>query len=385
MSNILLHSNAPWAASGYGQQTKLFAPRLRDLGHHVAISAFSGLSGSILGWDGMTVYPSDERYGNRMLPDYADQEDADLVLTLMDVWVLDAKKLGKLPLACWVPIDHQPMPIRVLEFFRDSGARPIAMSRFGERMLTDSDLTSLYVPHGIETEVFRPRRDVFKKTRARMGVAEDAFVVGMVAANKGNAPSRKGFPEAMQAFALLLKDHPDAQLYMHTEPAGYQSGVPIGRLMETCGVPEESVFFTNPVHVELGMKPEQMATMYSAFDVLLNPSYGEGFGIPIVEAQSCGVPVIVTDCTAMTELCGAGWLVEGDPWYNPGHGAFFARPSVEGIHQALLSARDARDDADLRAKARKFALQYDADLVTEQFWRPALTQLLPSNVLLPAA
>jgi hypothetical protein len=40
MSNILLHSNAPWAASGYGQQTKLFAPRLRDLGHHVAISAF---------------------------------------------------------------------------------------------------------------------------------------------------------------------------------------------------------------------------------------------------------------------------------------------------------------------------------------------------------
>ena len=61
MSRILWHSVAPWAPSGYGQQTKVFAPRIRDLGHHVAISAYWGLEGSVLNWGGMSVYPADER------------------------------------------------------------------------------------------------------------------------------------------------------------------------------------------------------------------------------------------------------------------------------------------------------------------------------------
>ena len=42
MARILWHSVAPWAGSGYGQQTRVFAPRVRDLGHHVAISAYLG-------------------------------------------------------------------------------------------------------------------------------------------------------------------------------------------------------------------------------------------------------------------------------------------------------------------------------------------------------
>ena len=123
-------------------------------------------------------------------------------------------------------------------------------------------------------------------TRAKMEVPEDAFVIGMVAANKGRGPARKAFGEVMQAFARFRKDRPDAHLYMHTEVSGREQGVPIGRLMEQCGVPDEAVSFTNQVHVEIGMDDTHMAEMYSAFDVLANPAYGEGFGIPIVEAQS---------------------------------------------------------------------------------------------------
>lgn len=383
MSRILWHSVAPWAGSGYGQQTRVFTPRLRDLGHHVAISAFWGLEGSILGWDGMTVYPSDCKFGARLLPAYAAQEEADLIITLLDVWVLNGKRLADLPLASWVPIDHEPTPPRVIEFFEQSGARPIAMSRFGERMLTDAGLDPVYVPHGIETDVFRPRRDARRETRIKMGVPPDAFVVGMVAANKGRGPARKAFGEVMQAFAQLRQERPDAHLYMHTEVTGREQGVPIGRLMEQCGVPEDAVSFTRQIHLDLGLDPEHVASMYSAFDVLANPSYGEGFGVPIVEAQACGVPVIVTDCSAMTELCGAGWLVDGEPYYNSQE-SFYKRPSVDGIAAAMLAAYDARHDADLRAKAREFALQYDADRVLEEYWRPALAQLLPSGLVVPA-
>lgn len=387
MARILWHSNAPWSASGYGQQTAVFTPRIRDMGHHVAISAYWGLMGSILNWGGMTVYPGDTNtgnYGDRLLPIYAKRENPDLAITLMDVWVLNAKKLKDLPLACWVPVDQTPAPPKVIEFFEESGARPIAMSRFGERMLRDAGLDPLYVPHGIDTDTFAPRHDR-AEARARMGVSDDVFVVGMVAANKGRGPSRKSFPEVMQAFAMLLREDPGAILYLHTEMTGREAGVPMGRLLKQCGIPTENVRWTDQLSYELGVTPDGVSQMMGAFDVLANPAYGEGFGIPIVEAQACGTPVIVTDGTAMRELCGAGWLAEADPWYNVGQGTFFDRPRPESIYRAMVKARAARGDHRLRDKARAFALAYDADVVADTYWRPALDTLLGrSNTALQA-
>ena len=77
----------------------------------------------------------------------------------------------------------------------------MAMSRFGEERLADYD--PIYVPHGIDTTVFRPiGRDIARK---KLGVDKDEFWVGMVAANKG-APSRKGFVAAFEAFAQLAAE-----------------------------------------------------------------------------------------------------------------------------------------------------------------------------------
>lgn len=385
---ILFHSNAPWAASGYGTQTATFCPRIRDLGHHVAISAFWGLMGSTLEWDGMAVYPGDESYGNRLLPTWAEHEQADLAITLMDVWVLEPDKLRdklKTPLACWVPVDHEPAPPKVIEFFGRSGARPIAMSRFGERMLRDAGLAPLYVPHGIDTAAFRPIPETRDLMRASLDITPGQFVIGMVANNQGRGPARKSFPEVMQAFKRLLADVPDAILYMHTDMTGRRQGTPIGRLMEQTGVPAENVRYTRQPLLELAtVGPDELAAMYSMFDVLANPSYGEGFGIPIVESQACGTPVIVTDGTAMRELCGAGWLVEAEPYYDAQE-SFYCKPSVPSIYRAMLKAYRSRGDERLRAKAREFALGYDADLVTETYWRPALEALAAERSALKAA
>ena len=53
---ILVHSNAPWNPSGYGQQVALFAPRLARHAE-LTISAFHGLQGGRLRWEGIDVYP----------------------------------------------------------------------------------------------------------------------------------------------------------------------------------------------------------------------------------------------------------------------------------------------------------------------------------------
>jgi glycosyltransferase involved in cell wall biosynthesis len=74
-------------------------------------------------------------------------------------------------------------------------------------------------------------------------------------------------------------------------------------------------------------------------DVLLNPAMGEGFGITVLEAQACGVPAIVTDFTAMREVCGAGWHVKHQPYWT-GLGSWQAIPDVDDIVSALEECYD---------------------------------------------
>ena len=371
---ILWHSNAPWAPTGYGQQTALFAPRLRALGHDVAISAFYGLEGGILTWDGMRVFPTDDtKVGRRHLRTYLGLHGPNaLILTLMDVWVLGADAVNGLPVASWTPVDHDPLPPRVYDYFARSGATSIAMSRFGEAKLAEAGIGPLYVPHGIDTAAFTPHaeRDA---VRELMHVPVDAFVIGMVANNQGDTPPRKAFPQVFQAFAAFARKHDDAWLYLHCDLLGVNMGLNLVALAEVCGIPADRIAYTDPKLLHLGVKPDRLAAIYSTFDVLANPSYGEGFGIPIVEAQACGVPVIVTDHTAMPELCGAGWLVNGDPWYDHTHGAFFRCPSIAEIYDAFEEAY--KKPSGLSEKARAFALAYDADRVTAEHWVPALAEL----------
>jgi glycosyltransferase involved in cell wall biosynthesis len=55
-----------------------------------------------------------------------------------------------------------------------------------------------------------------------------------------------------------------------------------------------------------------MAHLYNSLDVLMNASSGEGFGVPIIEAQACGVPVLTHNATSMTELTFYGYSAKSN-------------------------------------------------------------------------
>jgi glycosyltransferase involved in cell wall biosynthesis len=382
---ILWHSNAPHAPSGYGNQTKLFAPLVRELGHDVAISAFYGAKGTHFQWEGMTVYPAvADDYGADILTPHAlhhfggDTLRAGLILTLLDIWVLPPSMFDNANVACWVPIDHDPVPPRVADWFRQApGAVPIAMTRFGQKALEQALPGRLveYVPHGVDCKAFDRLDDEGRaEARARFGVtSEDTFVVGMVAANQGN-PSRKSFGEALDAFAKFHTTRPDSVLYLHTEREGRFHGVNLPSLIEAVGIPKQAVRFVSQYPYLTGELGDQyMRAAYNAMDVLLAPSMGEGFGIPLMEAQACGTPVITTNMTACPEVGAVGWHVGGQRFWTS-QDSWQIVPSVREIVQALEDAAGGMAYRK-RGAARAFATTYHTEQVADEHFAPVLQRI----------
>ncbi len=385
---ILWHSVAPWVGTGYGMQTGQATPRISKLGHDVAISAYYGLAGTMLEWQGMKVYPQfAENYGTDVVVPHAlhhfgckNGDDfrrfaaSGWVISLTDVWVLQAPLLPDVSAAAWVPIDHETIPPVVRDWFDWSNAVPIAMSKFGRDKLIESGLEhTLYVPHAIDTSIFRPGDR--EAARERAGLPQDAFIVAIVAANFGKDVGRKAFHEQIMAFTELYQQHPDAHLALHTNVTSPKHGMDIQRLLRDMGLPKTAYTISDQYQLRIGVPQDDVADVYRSADVLSNTSWGEGFGVPIVEAQACGTPVIVTNTTAMPELCGSGWAIEGEPWWHEPQQAWARRPLIGNIIEAYHEAYDKARDPDMREKAYRFALDYDADLVAETHWRPTLDKM----------
>lgn len=376
---ILIASNHPELGTGYGTQTAQLTHRLRRDGHDVAIATNAGSSGFATLWgDDVPIFPNGlDIYGNDAIPFIARKWQAmgggepTMVLTIFDVWVYKDPQFDSMPIASWVPIDHTPVPPEVLTWCEKH--TPIAMSRFGQQSLANLGVASHYAPHAIDTSVFRPSPSAI---REQLQVPDDAFLVMINAANKGNIPPRKAWGEMLVAFGAFAKRHDDAYLYINTDLTG-NSGVPLRVLLQTLPIGPDRVSWAPQLPYRLGeIAPSTLAELYSASDVLLATSFGEGFGVPVIEAQACGTPVIVNNVTAQPELCGAGWQTRSQPYWDYTQGpVFFGIPIIESIVEQLEAAYAAKGDQALRDKAVAFAADYDADLVYERDWKPILAEL----------
>jgi glycosyltransferase involved in cell wall biosynthesis len=343
------------------------------MGHEVFISTFWGLSGSPTAWDGITVLPGfGGNYSSPSLHQHAKHIQPDLVLTLGDVWVLDANLLRELPLAHWLPSDCRPMSTADRNIVEASGAQLLAMSRFGQQRFIDAGFTNaLYCPHGLDFQTWKIPEDR-GKLREATGIGPDTFVIGVNAAN--NDAIRKAPSEMLLAFAKFAQSHPDSLLSLHTA-VHCDGGQDLECLAENLGITDK-VRVVDQYRYSAGLiQPSELADWYGAVDVLLAATYGEGFGLPIVESMACGTPVITTKCSSMEELNPDGIQVDGEPFYNGVHRAWWIRPSVSGMVAALEQAYEQRHDVD-PVKLRESVAQYEVGRVAEEHMKPAVDELL---------
>jgi glycosyltransferase involved in cell wall biosynthesis len=138
------------------------------------------------------------------------------------------------------------------------------------------------IPNGVDAGAFRYDPSLRQATRASLDLAADDFVVGGV----GRLELTKRFDVLIDAVSEIQ----DAKLLLVGD--GPQRGQLVERA-RTRGI-SARVCFTGEV--------PNVSGLLCAMDILAAPSEQETFGLAVVEALACGLPVLYVNCPALDEL-----------------------------------------------------------------------------------
>jgi glycosyltransferase involved in cell wall biosynthesis len=385
---VSLWSNSYNAPTGYGQQATHLLDNLKRSGLDVQMLSNYGLEGVPTTIQtphgkvphfprGIDLYSNDAAPIDHQNFITANPDKPNLFISLYDVWVMQAKGYDNFPIASWVPLDHMTMPPKVEQWLRKPNVTPIAMAPHGVRQMTAKGIECEYVPHAVDTKVYKPTFTIGNHAiNDYLGIEPDQFLIGVVAANKASGlVHRKAFGELLMAFSIFSKQQPDALLYLHTDPYGMAGGWNLIQILQSLGIPKDKVLLPNPQDYRFGMAKKDLAAIYTRMDVLLAPSYGEGFGVPVLEAMSCGTRIIGSNWAATPDLISEdSWLTDGQPAWDAGQDAWWQTPNIPSLVNALKEAYYAQRG--VSTIAVDFAQQFDIQTVWENHWMPVLKKLL---------
>jgi glycosyltransferase involved in cell wall biosynthesis len=213
--------------------------------------------------------------------------------------------LHRLPFRSWPRVIHRRLYYKLVKslerrIYSNRRVRLMAVSSLVARQLEihfqREDV--VVIPNAVDTLRFTSEARITKRVAARQSLSyqDSEFLLLLI----GNDWKKKGLDALIEASALL-KDLPLQILVVGAdEPALYHL------LIEKLGV-QQRVRFEKP--------SMDVLTFYAAADLYVGPSLEDSFGLPILEAMACGVPVIASANAGASELVqdGKTGLILRDP------------------------------------------------------------------------
>ncbi|MGZ3990518.1 MAG: glycosyltransferase family 4 protein [Flavisolibacter sp.] len=219
-----------------------------------------------------------------------------LVLTLHDIIYLENidfkgtsyQNLGNLYRRWLVPriVKKARMVLTVSSFERDNILEKLQLPEEKVQVLyngVSSRFNHLYDPQ--EVEAFRRRYGL----------------PGQYIMFLGNTAPKKNTPNVIRAFAAYCQSHPDPLKLVLLD---YKKEL-VEKLLEELKQPALMDHFVFPGYVP----HQEIPLMYNAATLFLYPSLRESFGLPLLEAMACGVPVITSNTSSMPEIAGDAALL----------------------------------------------------------------------------
>lgn len=142
----------------------------------------------------------------------------------------------------------------------------------------------------------------------------------------GNVKPHKNLRNLLRAFLLIHEKIPDHHLVIVGQTSGFiTADRELFRLLEKSTVVKHKVHFMGVVD------SLDLAVIYAGAELLVFPSYYEGFGLPPLEAMASGCPVIVSKLGSIEEVCGEAAL-----YVNPDDSTDIALHIIKMINNPSL-------------------------------------------------
>lgn len=231
--------------------------------------------------------------------------------------------------------------------FAKEASRIATVSEFSKSELvkhygiTASNIDVVY--NGIHS-FFKPLSETEKQsTRAKFSYGDPYFV------SVGSLHPRKNAVRLIEAFSLFKKERPSPHKLVFAGP-GFWGLSEIHQALEKSGV-KDDVLFTGR------LQDEDLALVLGSAEALTFVPYYEGFGIPLVEAMACDVPIICSNLSSLPEVAGEAALL-----VNPF--------DVEEIKRAMLQLQgDEALNKSLIGKGQVQRLNFSWDKSAAQLWQ----------------
>ena len=260
----------------------------------------------------------------------------DIVFDIRDFWYFLYQEISVLrPFYRWIiapTYDSSPQKIDTLNTYANADLLLFHTNWAKQDLLNSKhgipfDNIGSVVNDAVDTKIYKPIGFSKSLLKARQGISKNSFIIGSVMRNQ----QRKLIPNLCKNFSKILQQNPDKDifLYLHTSypdsagwdiPAllleyGIADRVLITYLCHHCNHCFPSVFresttpclkcnqlSAHPTSPNKAISTTDLNNIYNLFDIYVQYAICEGFGIPVVEAGSVGMPIITINHGAMAEV-----------------------------------------------------------------------------------
>lgn len=412
---ILWGSEQPTRHTGYGRVTRELAKRFVAAGHEVFIMGWEYTGEDFKHEEGWTLvdcgipngkFGAEQILGDKgpsVLERNLQRYRPDVYVSLIDIWsiphAIKSCNNAAIPYVAYLPIDGKPIPEAWADILKHLHT-PLFMSEFGGEefaqfvaKMANADPSWEYylenpatvIQHGVDIDLLKPITPEEKnEIRGRLNVPEWETTFLSVARNA----QRKQTPRLLEAFSLFIESSgADAGLILHTgDPENHWGqGWHLPSLITRLGLDGRVIFADIDANPCLGISNQDIASLYQIADAHVLATGGEGFGLPTLEAMSCGIPIIVPDNSTGREFVKPE---EGNIHNNRGYlhgengilvrcathidgagfGVQMGLVDIQGLKNALQFIHDAKQNENqLHLKGREFAENLSWDNIAERF------------------
>jgi glycosyltransferase involved in cell wall biosynthesis len=206
MAKIVYMSDSPTVSTGYGRVSKELTVALHNAGHEIIVIGW-GYQGEPHDYP-FEIVPCNthrENFGEDKLASIIQDYRPDILFTLGDPWMTEfVPHLEERKTLCWIsyfPIDGYPVPPEWHSWLKNIDI-PVVFSKFSFGLVKEIlGRNPIYIPHGVNTDVFKPLEDT-KAIKQQILGNDNLFVVGCVARNQ----PRKNLPALFKAFAKFAQN-----------------------------------------------------------------------------------------------------------------------------------------------------------------------------------